>query len=498
MGDGRFGLIPASNVVDETDMAESTGFKKLNYKDRPAMLALMRASRSAYCLWAFMYLRAEWQEASKLNIFCVAEKFIIRDTGLSKNVVREAKVLLIAHGWITRIGGRAMTGCWDTNEYLVQVGTAPTVAQKVGAGKKADHRSPKSGLPTVAQKAGGTVDVITSGTPLGGGESSGGVESRAGGCGGSPPTGLGLERSEGFGGDRHARDANANAAAQPTASPSPTRDRDFVELQNRKFNPNPTGALPPNPRCGDMGCSGFKDEEFDSIPDDLNPDPVSEPELDDIPEFTEARCLATYLWFFLLGRKSMGEKITILPKWEQYWSADFQSLLDQGATRAEIELAIWVSQIPACREFYIRSKSIVDQFELLTEKAQSLEDMKGDYQCAYCYNFYSLGSELWAHAEVCTEDPGADPDDVAEENEMYAREDLCPDADFDPFSGERFEELYDDNGDTVFVETDDDSQDWQPILIPEDWGQHDLDYELPEPFKAKGCIKPEKKKAGNT
>ena len=478
-------------------MAESTGFKKLNYKDRPAMLALMRVSRSAYCLWSFMYLRAEWQEASKLNIFCVAEKFIVRDTGLSKNVVREAKALLIAHGWITHIGGRAMTGCWDTNEYLVQVGTAPTVAQKSGAGKKADHRSPKSGLPTGARKVGSTVDVFTSGTPLGAGESSGGVESRAGGCGGSPPTGLGFERSEGFGGDRHARDANADAL------PSRSIDRD---LENQKRKPNPMGAAPPNPPCGDMGVSGFKDEEFDSIPDALNPDPVSEPEpepeLDDIPEFTEARCLATYLWFFLLGRKSLGEKITILPKWEQYWSTDFQSLLDQGATRADIELAIWVSQLPASREFYIRSKSIVDQFWLLTEKGQSLENQKQDHQCAYCYSFFSLGSELRAHAEVCTEDPGADPEDIAEEEAMYAAEDpdpymqgavSDPDPGFDPFADSRFAELYDDEGNTVFKETDDDSQDWQPILIPEDWGQHDLNYELPEPFKepARGRIRPE-------
>jgi hypothetical protein len=449
-------------------MAESTGFKKLNYKDRPAMLALMRASRSAYCLWAFMYLRAEWQEASKLNIFCLAERFIIGDTGLSKNVVREAKVLLIAHGWITRIGGRAMTGCWDTNEYLVQVGTAPTLAQK----------------------AGGTVDVNTSGTPLGVGESSGGVEFRAGGVGGIPPRFA--ERSEGGVPSKTVtrRDASADAAAQPTASASLV-GRDFVEDQKRK--PNPTGALPPNPRCGDMGDSGF--EEFDSIPDDLNPDPVSErePKRNDIPEFTEARCLATYLWFFLRGRQSMGEKIMILPKWEEYWSADFQSLLDQGATRTEIELVIWVSQTSGCREFYIRSKSILDQFELLTEKGKSLERLKEDHQCPCCYSFFSMRSELEAHDAVCTEDPGADPDDVAEENEMYAREDLCPDADFDPFSGERFEELYDDNGDTVFVETDDDSQDWQPVLIPENWGQNDLNYELSEPFKepARGRIRPE-------
>ena len=137
-------------------MAESTGFKKLNYKDRPAILALMRASRSAYCLWSFMYLRAEWQDASKKNIFCVAEKFIIRDTGLSKNVVREGKALLIAHGWIIKIGGRSQEGCWDTSEYIVQVGTAPTVPQKVGSGKKADHRSPENGPPTGARKVGGT------------------------------------------------------------------------------------------------------------------------------------------------------------------------------------------------------------------------------------------------------------------------------------------------------------------------------------------------------
>ena len=189
----------------------------------------------------------------------------------------------------------------------------------------------------------------------------------------------------------------------------------------------------------------------------------------------------------------------ILPKWEEYWSADFQSLLDHGASRAEIELAIWVSQTSGCRELYVRSKSILYQFELLTEKGKSLEHLKEDHQCPYCYGFFSLGSELRAHAEVCTEDPGADPDDVAEENEMYAREELCPEPIPDPFADSRVEEVCDD-GVPVFAEPDDDSQDWQPILIREDWGQHDLDYELPEPFKTKatGSIKPEKKKAGNT
>jgi hypothetical protein len=122
---------------------------------------------------------------------------------------------------------------------------------------------------------------------------------------------------------------------------------------------------------------------------------------------------------------------------------------------------------------------------------------------------FTLGSELREHAGVCTADPGADPEDIAEEEAMYAAEDpdlymqgavSDPDPGFDPFADSRFEELYDDDGNTVFAETDDDSQDRQPILSPEDWGQHDLDYELPEPFKtkAKGSIRPEKRAGEGT
>jgi hypothetical protein len=66
------------------------------------------------------------------------------DTGLSKNVVREAKQLLQEYGWIVKTGMRAQTGCWDTTEYQVRVGKALTGAQKVGSGKS-DHRSPERG-----------------------------------------------------------------------------------------------------------------------------------------------------------------------------------------------------------------------------------------------------------------------------------------------------------------------------------------------------------------
>jgi hypothetical protein len=409
-----------------------------------------------------MYLRSD-----RNNIFCLKEDFIMADTGLSQNVVRAAKRLLIEFGWIIKTGMRSQIGRWDTSEYEVRIGKAPTGAQKVCSGKFG-HRSPESVLPSGAQKVFRTVDTHTPVPP----------QDAVLGVRGVSPRDVPSEARRVPATADHAGDAIAFVAARPLATASLAgADASKAKTENL----NPMGAAPPNPRCGDMGVYEFEDEES-------------------IPEFSEARCCATYLWFFLRGRKSLGEKITILPRWEEYWSADFQRLLDQGASSADIELAIWASQVPGSREFYIRSKSIVDQFELLTQKGQRLEHLKHDHQCPYCYCFFSLGSELKEHYEVCTEDPGADPDDIAGEEAMYAAEDLIaqgavtdPLPDLDPFAEARVDQAFDDNGEPVWDE------EGNPVMVREVWSDpEDLNYELPPPFKtpARGFVKPDKKKGG--
>lgn len=454
------------------------GFKKFHHKDRPTILALMRHSLSAFAVWWFMCSRSD-----RNDIFCVKEEFIIGDTDLSKNVVRAAKRLLREYGWITLTGVRSQVGRWDTNEYKVQIGRAPTAAQKVCSGKKSSHQSPENGLPSGAQKVGRTVDIHTPDAPRGGEGAVASSRSRAGGVGGIPPRGF--ERSDGFPAQAVDQGDAIALGCAPFAFPSGTA---IAEDQNRKSKPNPMGAAPPNPPCGDMGVSEPKVKE-------QREEPVT---------LTDAQYLATLLWYYIQGRLSLGQDILVLPRWEQYWSDDFQSLLDKGATRADIEMVIWASQWPANQKYYKRSKSICDQFELLLEKAQKRERLFRHWQCPGCHCYFSLHHQFEEHIPVCEAGPAAvlpAPDDASEEEAWLAAEDLiaaegaivCNDDfdNFDPFAGTRYLEVEDEYGNPVYEESEPGK--WTKVMMPEDWGQHDFDFEMPEPFKtpAKGSIRPE-------
>jgi hypothetical protein len=454
----------------------SKGFKKLHDKDRPALTALMRASKSAACLWFFMLSRAEWEGGK--YIFCLAEDFIIADTGLSKNVVRESKRLLQKFFWIIKVGMRGSHGHWDTTEYEVHLtGKAPTGAQKVCPGKEQSTGAQKVCSRPEPGNGAAPLDTHSPIPPRGGDGLV--APSHAGGCGGSPPTGLGLERS-----DSSSTKSNGQGDAMPLGASRPSSFLVRVD-QNRgsksKPHSNPMGGCAPQtPCCGDMG--------------------VSEPE-----EMSDAHYLALLLWYYIQGRLSLGEKkIVVLPRWEEYWTTDFQGLLDSGATRADIELAIWASQWPAKKLYYKRSQSICAQYEQLLDAAQKLEKLFALRQCPGCYCYFSLASQFNEHIPVCAAGTAAvlpAPDDATEEDAYFAAEDVhamdgivFSDPDPDPYADSRLQELADDDGGTVFEEMA--PGQIRPVMLPEDWGQHDFDFKMPEPFKtkAKGRIRPEGEK----
>ncbi|MGA2856197.1 MAG: hypothetical protein ABSE40_04975 [Candidatus Sulfotelmatobacter sp.] len=155
----------------------------------------------------------------------------------------------------------------------------------------------------------------------------------------------------------------------------------------------------------------------------------------------ESNWLANYLWAFIQARPD----VEILRPWEKFWVADFDKALSDGYSKEDIELAILCSQAGKARELYKRALSICNQLDLLIEKGRKLRD-KGvlrEHACK-CGALFAMLEDLQEHQETCETALAIDPEDAAEEEAMYAAEDLIgygevpdPLPDFDPFADTR-------------------------------------------------------------
>ena len=233
------------------------------------------------------------------------------------------------------------------------------------------------------------------------------------------------ERSEG-GGERMTRIANAIASAppfihsktktetQPQNQPQPEVESDAPVQEAvppvRVASKTPTPDIPPAP-----------------LPDDYFED--------------DATYLATYLWSFLQHRPD----VEVIRPWEKFWIADFDKALSDGYSKEDIELAILCSQAGKARELYKRALSICNQLPLLIEKGCKLQErgVLREHECK-CHALFAMLEDLQEHQETCDTALAIDPVDAAEEDAMYAAEDLidyglAPDPlpEFDPFAGER-------------------------------------------------------------
>ena len=136
-------------------------------------------------------------------------------------------------------------------------------------------------------------------------------------------------------------------------------------------------------------------------------------------------------------------RLSLLGK--KFWIQDFKSALDDGHTKEDIELAILCSQTRASKKYYIRAKSICDNLDLLIEKGQKLQErgVLREHECK-CRALFAMLEDLREHQENCEIAQAIDPEDAAEEEAMYAAEDLIgygevpdPLPDFDPFADTR-------------------------------------------------------------
>jgi hypothetical protein len=194
-------------------------------------------------------------------------------------------------------------------------------------------------------------------------------------------------------------------------------------------------------------CRAAATQKTETQPQDL-PQPVAQPEA---PRVTQeefeahledpAVWLANYLWMFIQARPN----IEIMRPWEKFWAGDFGKALSDGYSFEDLKLAILTSQIPACRHMYFRGEGICKQLDMLIEKGRTLVErgVLQEHACE-CGLLFAMREDLKEHQETCEDQLPIDPEDAAEEEEMYAAEDLAdydlqadPVPDFDPFAGER-------------------------------------------------------------
>jgi len=249
------------------------------------------------------------------------------------------------------------------------------------------------------------------------------------------------ERSESQGG-RTPRIATAIAGASPRGHQPPslrsetqpqTQLESGVEVPDARVEvPVPENEVPPV-------------SQEDPSPSSAAPLPVSQ-ELFDAYLEDEAAYLANYLWMFLMTRPD----VEIIRPWEKLWIQDFQSALDDGHTKEDIELAILCSQTGASKKYYIRAKSICDNLDLLIEKGHKLQErgVLREHECK-CRALFAMLEDLREHQETCETAQAIDPEDAAEEEAMYAAEDAIGRGQMtditemtDPFAGERQDESW--------------------------------------------------------
>ncbi|MFZ0685623.1 MAG: hypothetical protein WAM89_08755 [Terriglobales bacterium] len=256
-----------------------------------------------------------------------------------------------------------------------------------------------------------------------------------------PPTSGGVgsdERSESASGVRPPRIATAIAGASPCGREPSLRSKtenqpqpqfeSGVEVPDTKVEvPVPENEVPPV-------------SQEDPSPSSAAPLPVSQ-ELFEAYLEDEATYLATYLWSFLQHRPD----VEVIRPWEKFWIADFDKALSDGYSKEDIELAILCSQAGKAREMYVRALSICNNLDLLVEKGRKLRDrgVLQEHACK-CGALFAMLEDLTEHQETCETALAIDPEDAAEEEAMYAAEDLIgygevpdPLPDFDPFADTR-------------------------------------------------------------
>ena len=253
-----------------------------------------------------------------------------------------------------------------------------------------------------------------------------------------PPASGGVgsdEQSESASGVRPPRIATAIAGASPRSSASPrTETQPQTQLELGVETPDPKVEVPvPENEAPPVS-------QEDPSPSSASPLPVSQ-ELFEAYLEDPATYLATYLWSFLQHRPD----VEVIRPWEKLWIADFDKALSDGYSKEDIELAILCSQAGKAREMYVRALSICNNLDLLVEKGCKLRD-KGvlrEHECK-CHALFAMLEDLQEHQETCVTALAIDPEDAAEEEAMYAAEDLIgygevpdPLLDFDPFADTR-------------------------------------------------------------
>jgi hypothetical protein len=237
---------------------------------------------------------------------------------------------------------------------------------------------------------------------------------------------------------RPPRIADAIAGASPRSSASPkTETQPQTQLESGVEVPDTRVEVP----AAENEVSPVSQE--DPSPSSAAPLPAAETEELARAYFEDpATYLATYLWSFLQHRAD----VEVIRPWERLWIQDFQSALDDGHTKEDIELAILCSQAGKAREMYVRALSICNNLDLLVEKGRKFRD-KGvlrEHECK-CHALFAMLKDLREHQETCETALAIDPADAAEELAMWAAEDAaCEEgaapnwADMaDPFAGER-------------------------------------------------------------
>jgi hypothetical protein len=256
-----------------------------------------------------------------------------------------------------------------------------------------------------------------------------------------PPTSGGVgsdEQSESASGVRPPRIATAIAGASPCGREpslrSKTENQPQTQLESGVEAPDPKVEVPV-PENEVPPVSGL-----DPSPVPQPPSPVTQEEFEAYLE-DPATYLANYLWMFVQHRPD----VEVLHPWERFWTADFDKALSDGYSKEDIELAILCSQTGASKKYYIRAKTVCDNLDLLIEKGRKLQErgVLREHACK-CGALFAMFEDLTDHQETCETAQAVDPEDAAEEEEMYAAEDLCdydlqadPVPDFDPFADTR-------------------------------------------------------------
>ena len=250
-----------------------------------------------------------------------------------------------------------------------------------------------------------------------------------------PPTsggvGVGVE-SEARG--RHSRIANAIADAR-NESRQPATQKTETQPQNQPQPEVESEAPVQDSHTLPVGMASKT-----PTPTPAAPLPVTQQEFAAYLE-DEAAYLANYLWMFVQHRPD----VEVIRPWEKLWTADFDKALSDGYSKEDIELAILCSQAGKAREMYVRALSICNNLPLLIEKGRKLQErgILRQHECK-CHALFAMPEDIREHQETCETALAIDPEDAAEEERMFAAEDLIgygeapdPMPDLDPFADTR-------------------------------------------------------------